>query len=193
MKVVGLTGGIGSGKTTVAKMFHALGVPVYIADLEAKNLMENNVIVKAAIIEKFGPQAYINGRPDRKYLANEVFQDQKKLEVLNSIIHPAVAKDFERWRSSQNSVYVIYEAAILFEKGGNLKCDYTILVTAPKDIRIERVKQRDGVTVAEVEARISFQWSDERKRKLADFIIENIKLEDVKLEVASIHNTILKS
>ena len=118
MKVLGLTGGIGSGKTTVAGFFKELGIPVYIADQEAKRLMEEDQKVKQQIISLFGPEAYHQNLPDRKFIASRVFHDREKLEELNGIIHPAVAQDFERWIKEQKAPYVVYEAAILFEKGG---------------------------------------------------------------------------
>ncbi|WP_324719457.1 dephospho-CoA kinase [Salinimicrobium sp. HB62] len=193
MKVVGLTGGIGSGKTTVAKFFRELDVPVYIADIEAKKLMETDESIRSAIIELFGEKAYDDNIPNRKYIASRVFEDKEKLEQLNAVIHPAVADHFEIWKREQHAPYVVYEAAILFEKGGYKKCDYNVLVTAPFDRRIERLQKRDNSTLEEIEARMSNQWSDDKKAELADFIIENKELDQTQREVRQLHEILLKS
>ena len=193
MKVIGLTGGIGSGKTTVAKLFMELGVPVYIADDEAKRLMIYNNKVKEQIIDLFGREAYKGTELNRKFIATKVFKEKKLLEQLNSIVHPAVALDFDQWKKKQQSPYVIYEAAILFEKGGYKKCDFNILVTAPEALRIDRIKLRDGASVDEIQARINNQWPDEKKKKMADFIIQNIDISETKQDVQHIHQTFLKS
>ncbi|WP_423819122.1 dephospho-CoA kinase [Salinimicrobium sp. TIG7-5_MAKvit] len=191
MKVVGLTGGIGSGKTTVAGFFKELGIPVFIADDEAKLLMVSNSEVKSAVQALFGELSYINGLPERKYIASKVFGDRGKLEQLNAIIHPAVARHFESWKEEQVAPYVIYEAAILFESGGYKKCDFNLLVTAPLDRRIERLKKRDKSTLEEIEARMNNQWSDEEKAKLADFIIENKELSSTRKAVHELHETLV--
>ena len=193
MKVLGLTGGIGSGKTTVAGFFKELGIPVFIADEEAKELMNKDEEVKAAIIALFGEKVYRDGLPDRKLIASMVFSDKEKLEQLNGIIHPAVARHFETWKKTVNAPYVIYEAAILFEKGGYRKCDFNVLVTAPYDRRIERLLKRDNSTLEEIEARMGHQWSDEKKAKLADFIIENKELSNTRQAVHKLHETLLQS
>lgn len=193
MKVLGLTGGIGSGKTTVAGFFKELGIPVFIADEEAKELMNKDEEVKAAIIALFGEEVYRDGLPDRKLIASMVFSDKEKLEQLNGIIHPAVARHFETWKKTVNAPYVIYEAAILFEKGGYRKCDFNVLVTAPYGRRIERLLKRDNSTLEEIEARMGHQWSDEKKAKLADFIIENKELSNTRQAVHKLHETLLQS
>lgn len=193
MKVIGLTGGIGSGKTTVANFFKELGIPVYIADDEAKSLMNTSTEVKSRIIGLLGEKAYPDGILDRKYVAAQVFNYPKKLEKLNSIVHPAVATDFENWKNSQNSPYVIYEAAILFEKGGHKKCDAVILVTAPYEERIKRLKNRDKSSEEDIEARTKHQWSDSKKRKLADFEIKNLNLQKTREQVRKLHEIILIS
>lgn len=193
MKVVGLTGGIGSGKTTVAKMFSELGVPVFIADDEAKKLMNSDLEIRRQISALFGTGAYVNEELDRKLLASKVFENKELLEKLNAIVHPAVAVHFERWKAKQGTDYVIYEAAILFEKGGYKKCDFTVLVTAPVDKRIERLLQRDKSTLGEIQARMNHQWTDEKKAELADFVIENIDISKTRESVHHIHETFLKS
>jgi len=193
MKVIGLTGGMGSGKTTVANFFKELGIPVYIADDEAKYLMNTSTEVKSKIIGLLGEKAYPDGILDRKYVAAEVFNSAEKLEKLNNIVHPSVATDFENWKNSQNSPYVIYEAAILLEKDGHKKCDAVILVTAPYEERIKRIKSRDKSSEEDIEARMKHQWSDSKKRKLADFEIKNLNLQNTKEQVRKLHEIILIS
>ncbi|WP_026914974.1 dephospho-CoA kinase [Christiangramia portivictoriae] len=193
MKIVGLTGGIGSGKTTVAGFFKELGIPIYIADDAGKRLLAESRPIKEKVSKLLGDKSYSASKPDRKYIANKVFNDKQLLADLNAIIHPAVAKDFEAWVSRQSSAYVIYEAAILFEVGGYKKCDLSILVTAPHTLKIERLQQRDDSSIEEIEARMDHQWPDEKKAELADFIIENEDLHQTKLQVHDIHNQILKA
>lgn len=193
MMVIGLTGGIGSGKTTVAGFFKERGIPVYIADDAGKRLMSTSVEIRNSIIELFGAEAYKGDTPDRKLIASKVFNDKEQLSKLNQIIHPAVEKDFKEWLSDQSSEYVIYEAAILFEAGGYKKCDYSILVTAPKKLRIQRLQKRDDSSVEEIQERMNNQWSDEKKSKMADFLINNEELAQTKLQVEHIHQEILKA
>ncbi len=192
MMVVGLTGGIGSGKTTVAGFFKDKDIPVYIADDAGKRLMLTSGI-KEAIIDIFGKEAYSGNEPNRKLIASKVFSDSEKLEKLNGVIHPAVAKDFEAWKEKQEAPYVIYEAAILFETGSYKKCDFSILVTAPKEERIKRLQKRDESSKVEIEARMDNQWSDEKKKKLADFCIKNTDLSLTKSQVKELHAILLKS
>jgi len=173
MKIVGLTGGIGSGKTTVAIFFKALGVPIYIADVEAKKLMVKNTKLKNKITALFGLDSYQNGELNRKYIANLVFKDPEKLEDLNNLVHPAVAEDFKQWVSAQNAVYVVKESALLFETGDYKNCDVVILVKAPLDERVKRVIKRDNTSRELVMERIYQQWPDEKKESLSDYIIEN--------------------
>jgi dephospho-CoA kinase len=182
-KIIGLTGGIGSGKTTVAKMFSEFGIPVYIADEEAKKLMDSDEIIKK--VEKvFGKEILSNGKIDRTKLASIVFNNSEKLKSLNNIIHPAVQKHFKDWLKNHESIpFVIKEAAILFETGGNKQCDKVITVIAPQLLRVERVVLRDKSDKKSVLQRISNQWSDEKKVLLSDFVIENIDLEKTKTQV----------
>lgn len=191
MKIIGLTGGIGSGKTTVAKMFADLEVPVYIADIEAKKLTNSSETIRDQLVQLLGEKAYSEAGLNRKYVASKVFNDTVLLNAVNEIIHPEVAKHFKNWVSHQNSSYVIQEAAILFENGSYHKFDKIILVTAPKKLRLERVMARDNSTMEEIEARMANQWSDKRKAKLADFIIENIDMEATKKEVNALHLSLL--
>lgn len=193
MKVIGLTGGIGSGKTTVANFFMELGVPVYIADVEAKRLMSESEEVRSKVTALFGIKAYANNKLNRKFLSAQVFEDKERLEALNAIVHPAVREDFARWKEKQQAAYVLYEAAILFESGGHSMCDAVIVVTADRNIRIDRIKQRDQASLEEIEARMANQWSEERKVLMADFVIENIDLKETFLKVKKIHQKLLQA
>ena len=193
MKIVGLTGGIGSGKTTVAVFFAELGVPVYIADIEAKRLTQKSKVIRKKLIALLGPKTYNETGLNRKFVANAIFNDKELLKQVNQIIHPKVARHFKRWVKKQTAPYCIKEAAILFENGGYKKCDLTILVTAPVAQRVERVLQRDNTTTEAISDRMANQWSDEKKLKLADFRIENIDLEVTEVRVKELHNLILNS
>lgn len=170
---VGLTGGIGSGKTTVAKVFETLGIPVYYADDKAKYLMSTNQELKASITQHFGNHSFKNDELDRKYLASIVFNNKEKLELLNSLTHPVTIRDAEEWMNLQTTPYIIKEAALLFESGAAEKLDYVIGVYAPQHIRVKRVMDRDKLSVEEVMKRISRQIDEEMKMKLCDFIITN--------------------
>lgn len=192
MLIVGLTGGIGSGKSTVARFFEALGIPIYIADDRAKELMVNDTALKQAIIELLGVAAYAeNGNLNRAYIASQVFSHADLLNRLNALVHPAVGKDFKKWVNSQNSPYVIKEAAILFENGNYKQSDKNILVTAPTEMRIERVINRDGATKESILSRMQHQWPDSDKIPLADYIVENIDLEQTQLQVNSLHKELI--
>ena len=182
-KIIGLTGGIGSGKTTVANYFKSCGFPIYIADDEARKIMESAAIIKA-IKDSFGTAVFENEILNREELAKIVFNNPERLEKLNSIVHPAVKKHFEQWLlQNQAAPYVIYEAAILFESGRYKDCDIIITVTAPIESRIERVIKRDKTTRELVLKRINAQWTDEKRISKSDFIIENISVETTKLEI----------
>ena len=186
--VVGLTGGIGSGKSTIAKAFAALGIAVFNSDEQAKVLIATDAQVKKRIIAAFGEEAYQNGEYNRAYIAQIVFNNSEKLAILNGIVHPALAKYFKRWAKEQTSPYVLKEAAILFESGSYKDCDYIITVTAPEEVRIARVMARDHCTEAQVRARMAQQWSDAQRIALSNAVIENIDLEKAKKEVKRINN-----
>ena len=186
-KIVGLTGGIGSGKSTAAAYFSELGIPCYISDDRAKELMTSSITIQQAIINEFGAESYINGNLNRPFLASIVFKDTVLLATLNAIVHPAIASDFRSWLLEQNSIYVIKEAAILFENGGAKLCDQVILVTAPKEIRVQRVIDRDKCTKEDVLERMSKQWSDAKKKPLADYIIENIEWKETSKQIEVLH------
>ena len=185
-KIVGLTGGIGSGKTTIANHFKSHGVPVYIADDEARKIMESQTII-AEIRKVFGATLFDHNKLNRKELAKIVFNNTEKLANLNSIVHPAVRKHFTQWLSKQQDhPIIIYEAAILFESGNYKNCDFIITVTAPLELRIQRVIARDHTTKELVLKRINAQWTDEQRISKSDFIIHNHTIETTKLEVDKI-------
>ena len=185
-KIIGLTGGIGSGKTTIANHFTAAGIPVYIADDEARKIMQSAEIIKE-IKDLFGNVIFENGILNREKLAQIVFSNPEKLKLLNSIIHPAVKKHFDNWvLDHKNNSFVIYEAAILFESGSYKNCDKIITVTAPLETRIQRVIQRDKTTREQVLKRINAQWNDDQRIAKSDFVIENQTPEITKSEVGKI-------
>jgi dephospho-CoA kinase len=185
-KIIGLTGGIGSGKSSIAKHIESLGIPVYIADTEAKKILDTADVI-AKVIALFGDDILENGKIDRKKIAELVFQDQEKLKKYNAIIHPEVYLHFQNWVKQHNNYpLVVKEAAILFESGSYKDCDKIILVTAPKENRIQRVMKRDAVTREAVEQRMSHQWDDETKKSMSDFVIENIELEKAKQSAENI-------
>jgi dephospho-CoA kinase len=192
MMIVGLTGGIGSGKSTVGTMFQKLGVPIYNSDVEAKNLMSRSKKIRSDIEALLGKESYLDGKLNKEYIARKVFKDKELLQRLNNIVHPAVRRHFKGWCKRQNAPYVIQEAAIIFENGTNEFYDRIILVTAPKDIRIQRVVGRDGIRPEAVLERMDNQWPDSEKVKLSDFVIENIRMEDTLREVGSVHHKLLK-
>lgn len=177
-KIIGLTGGIGSGKSTIAKHIASMGIPVYIADDEARKLMETNIII-GKVVEVFGEEILSDGKIDRKKLSHLVFDNPDALHRLNAIVHPEVANHFKKWvEKNASSPIVVKEAAILFESGSYKDCDKIILVTAPEEIRVNRVMSRDKVSCESVLNRIKNQWSEEKKRKFSDFVIENINLDE---------------
>ena len=188
MMVVGLTGGIGSGKSTIAKAFAALGIAVFNSDEQAKVLIATDAQVKKRIIAAFGEEAYQNGEYNRAYIAQIVFNNSEKLAILNGIVHPALAKYFNQWAKKQTSPYVLKEAAILFESGSYKDCDYIITVTAPEEVRIARVMARDHCTEAQVRARMAQQWSDAERIALSNVVIENVDLESAKEQVKRIND-----
>ncbi len=193
MKVVGLTGGIGSGKSTIARLFAALGIAVYDSDTEAKKLINASAEIKKRIVEVFGAEAYAEGGYNRAYMADIVFRNPDKLAVLNSIVHPVLADYFNQWVALQTSPYVIKEAAILFESGSYKNCDFIITVTAPETLRISRCMSRDGSTEAQVRARMAQQWTDAQRIDLSDAVIENINLEETEKRVRELNNLFIKN
>ncbi len=190
---IGITGGIGSGKTTVCHIFEALKIPVYFADDRAKWLMVNDLQLVFSIKQIFGEAAYLaDGTLDRALISSIVFSKTEKLEALNSVVHPAVFRDWERWQNEQKGVaYTLREAALLVETGTYKFLDKLIVVTAPFDLRIARVMERDGSAREAVEARISRQLPEAEKVKRADFIIKNDGSESLVRQVLEIHRAIL--
>lgn len=193
MKIVGLTGGIGSGKSTIAKWFSEAGIPVYNSDDEAKRLMNGSPEIREQLIKFFGEDAYLNEELNRKFISSKVFENKDLLEKLNQIVHPEVFKDFKNWIQKQNSVFVVKEAAILFESGSYHDCDYIISVIANQETRILRVMERDGISREQVLSRIENQWTDELRVVNSDFIIRNNDgLEELKTEFQEVYKKLLK-
>tara|TARA_B110000971_G_scaffold64621_1_gene66148 strand:- start:9659 stop:10255 length:597 start_codon:yes stop_codon:yes gene_type:complete len=192
-KIVGLTGGIGSGKTTVAQMFKALGVPVYNADDEAKALMQSSEIIKGELIQLLGDSCYQNAQLNRSFIASKVFADKALLEKINAIVHPKVAAHFEQWLSNQNAPYVIKEVAILFETGSQDLFDFILTVTAPVETRIQRVMDRDQKTKSEVELVIKNQLSETEKINQSHFVIFNNTISNTERDVVEIHKKITET
>ena len=192
---IGITGGIGSGKTTVCKMFEQLGVPVYYADDRAKYLMQHEHHLIDELKRNFGTEVYTDGQLNRKVLAEKVFNDKAKLVLLNSLVHPAVYHDTEVWMEEQKAkkaIYVLKEAALLVETGLYKQLDKLIVVTAPLDIRIQRVTQRDSSEITDVMNRINNQLPEADKIKLASFVIQNDRdLEHLKTQVLAIHQVLI--
>ncbi|MGA1226518.1 MAG: dephospho-CoA kinase [Tamlana sp.] len=191
MIIVGLTGGIGSGKTTVVKMFANMGVPVYIADDEAKKLMNTSKIIKRKLIGLFGEETYVDGKLNKPFIANIIFNDKVSLRKMNAIVHPRVAKHFERWVLKQDAPYVIKEVAILFENGSYKDYDFVITVTANKVLRIDRLLKRDNTTKENIEAIMKNQWTDDQRIQNSDFVINNLSVANTKKQVVKIHKEIL--
>ncbi len=190
---IGITGGIGSGKTTVCKIFETLGIPVYYADSRAKRLMTSNKPLKKAIIALLGKEAYFkNGRLNRKYIGNCVFNDKELLKKLNALVHPVVHQDSKAWFDIQKTPYALKEAALLFESNGHLFLDKVITVLADQDERIRRVIERDGSSKKDVIARMNNQWKDSQRIEKSDFIIENNRKELLIPQIMQIHKELLK-
>ncbi len=194
MQKIGITGGIGSGKSTVCKIFETLNIPIYYADSRAKQIMTESPKLIEKIKTAFGNDAYhADGRLNRGYLANIVFKDIEKLRLLNSFVHPAVHEDYAEWHDSQSDVpYTLYEAALIFESGGHLRLDSVITVFAPETTRIERVMKRDKTTEEAVRARLEKQMPDEMKVKHADFVIVNDGTHTLVPQVIKINNLLKK-
>ena len=180
---VAVCGGIGSGKSTVCRMFAERGVALYDSDSRAKALMNESDELRKALVAEFGEESYTDGALNRSYLASRVFGSEEQLEKLNSIVHPAVKADFLRWAEEQEGDFCILESAILFESGFDAVVDKTVAVLAPLPLRIERAMARDGASREQIEARVKAQMSDDELVARADFAIVNIHLEDVEKDV----------
>ncbi|CAN5471975.1 dephospho-CoA kinase [soil metagenome] len=188
---VGLTGGIGSGKSTVAKVFEVLGIPVYYADDAAKRLMNEDDSIKEQLIAAFGASAYIDEKLNREYVSSLVFNDKEKLNVLNGIVHPATITDAKEWMQRQTTAYALKEAALIFESGSNKELDFVIGVFAPVELRTKRIINRDGISEDEVKARMNKQMDETAKMQLCDYIITNDETQLVIPQVLQIHANLL--
>lgn len=188
---IGLTGGIGSGKTTVARIFQSLGIPIYSSDVEAKRLMREDPSIRSQITEIFGPESYLGDQPNTRQLASIVFNDSGALEKLNQIIHPATIDDARKWMNAQDAPYVIKESALLFESGATEGLDRIIGVYAPRSLRIQRVMQREPIDRDSVIARMDRQLDEEMKRKLCDEVIINDEQQPLLDQVIQLHAKLL--
>ena len=192
-KIVGITGGIGSGKTFVCHILESMGYPVFYSDKEAKAILMNDSNVKQQIIDLFGGESYQNnGNLNRDFLASKIFSDKKLLSKMNSIVHPAVRQYFKIWTEKQKSKIVFNEAAIIFEIGIAKNYDDVILVTASKDTKIKRIQKRDKSSIQDIEKRMNNQWTDEQKKKLTEFVIDNDKNVMLLPQIDSILNKIIE-
>lgn len=189
---VGITGGIGSGKSTVAKIFQVLGIPIFDADAAAKKIMNEDRGLKKNIIEKFGEASYINGLLNRKYLANIVFNDAYKLDLLNAMVHPVTIAAAEEWMQQQQTPYAIKEAALMFESSAAQNLDYIVGVYAPQHLRIHRVIERDNVSRDDVLSRMNRQIDEEIKMRLCDFVIINDEQQMVIPQVTALHEKLIE-
>ena len=191
---VGITGGIGTGKSFVSKIFKSLNIPFYDADQEAKLVMVKDNRVREALVQAFGRDTYLEeGEVNRAYLSGMVFNDPQKLARLNSIVHPAVIQASVDWANRQTAPYILKEAALLYESGSYKNLDYTILVTAPEELRIERVMQRDKVEREDVLRRMARQMPEEEKLQYADFLIHNDGVLPLLPQVLAIHNNLTQA
>jgi dephospho-CoA kinase len=189
---VGITGGIGSGKTTVARIFEVLGIPVYYADDAAKRIMNEDDTLKQQIIKNFGDLSYIEGKLNREYLASIVFQDKKKLAILNSLVHPATIRNSNLWMKNQTAPYAIREAALIFESGSQDQLDFVIGVSAPVELRIQRAMQRDNLTRKQVMERMDRQINETIKMRLCDFVVVNDEKKPVISQVLKLNEKFLE-
>lgn len=190
MKRIGLTGNIGSGKTTVASCFEILGVAVFNADKEAKLLMNEDVNLKQSLIAEFGKDIYLDNELNRKYLSNLAFNDNLVLKRLNALVHPVVQDAFEKWSIQQSGAYVIKEAAILFESNTYQSLDAIICISCPEEIRFKRILKRDDLSEKEVRQRMSHQWVEEKKISLSDYTITNDNSCLVMPQILSVHSAL---
>ncbi|WP_317129246.1 dephospho-CoA kinase [Maribacter algarum] len=189
--IVGLTGGIGSGKTTVANFFKELGVPIYNSDKEARKLMRTSKKVKNAIIELLGEEAFTGKKLNKTLISDKIFNNKKLLQKLNSIVHPAVRAHFVKWEKKQDAPYVIQETALIFENKSQDFYDKIILVVALEAQRIQRVSERDGISEEQVQNRLMNQLEDVEKIPFADYVIENTNLSKTKKEVNRVNKALL--
>lgn len=187
MKHYALTGGIGSGKSTVLKLFNELGVPTFAADDSAKKAMEEDASIQQRIVEIFGKASYIKGKLNRSFIAQKVFGNQEKLQQLNAVVHPAARAAYVNWQQQQDAPYTIYEFPLVFELGEQDRFDGVILVVSSESLRIQRVKKRDNISEDAVRKRIMHQWTDEQKQPLADMVIHNNIMDETVSQVHKLH------
>jgi len=186
MKIVGLTGGIGSGKTTVSKEFQKYSIKVYNSDLRAKFLMNNSIVLKNKLINNFGKEFYINDELNKSYISQIIFNDPTSLKLVNSMVHPEVFNDFNEWRQSLSEKFVLYESALIFETGSYKLNDFNILVTCDHDLRVKRIIKRDGINEEKINSIINNQWDDDKKIPLADYIFFNTSNKENNLKVKNL-------
>lgn len=189
---IGITGGIGSGKSTVARIFEVLGIPVYYSDSAAKRLMNEDPQLKEDLIKHFGEKTFEGGQLNRSHLASIVFNNKEKLDLLNSLVHPATIRDSDRWMKQQTAPYALKEAALIFESGAQQWLDYVIGVSAPAPLRIHRAMKRDGISRAEVTARMARQIQESIKMRLCNFIIVNDDQQLLIPQVLQLHQRLLE-
>ena len=187
MYKVGITGGIGSGKSVVCEMLRQRDIAIYDCDKRAKELMASDRVIVERLVERFGAEVLENGELNRAYLAERVFSDAEALAALNGIVHPRVAEDFERWASEAEGEYVVLESAILFESGFDSKVDVVVAIMAPEELRLERAMQRDGVSRELIEERMRNQLSDDERCHRAKYAIVNIELDELEEDVEQLH------
>ncbi|MGB1305944.1 MAG: dephospho-CoA kinase [Flavobacteriales bacterium] len=190
MKRIGLTGNIGSGKTTVASCFEILGIAVFNADKQAKLLMNKDVNLKQSLIAEFGKEVFLNNELNRKYLSKLAFNDDLVLKRLNALVHPVVQEAFEKWSIQQSGAYVIKEAAILFESNTYQSLDAIICISCPEEIRLKRILKRDDLSEKDVRQRMSHQWAEEKKISLSDYVITNDNSSLVMPQILSVHSAL---
>lgn len=191
---IGITGGIGSGKSTICRIFESMGVPVFYADSVAKSIMVTDPILIASVKDAFGAESYDNGKLNNKHIAAIVFSNDAELAKLNALVHPAVFRAFEHWLQAlpESTPYILKEAALLFESGSYRMCDKSVLVTATREMKIQRVMARDGVSETQVIARMDKQMSDEDKIKMADYLISNDESQSVIMQAYRLHLQFIK-
>jgi dephospho-CoA kinase len=188
---IGLTGGIGSGKSTVASIFEVLGIPVYNADRSAKRLMQEDKLLKEGVVRLFGEESYVNGILNRAWLSQQVFGDPEKTKAINALVHPATIRDAKNWMSMQHAPYAIKEAALLFESGSEKELELVIGVSAPEDLRIQRVMARDGISDDMVRQRMSKQMAEDEKISRCDFVVVNDGHTPLIPQVLALHQKLL--
>jgi dephospho-CoA kinase len=193
MKHYALTGGIGSGKSTVLTLFSELGVPTFAADDSAKMAMEQDVDIKAKITALFGEASYAKGKLNRPFIAEQVFDNKEKLQQLNALVHPAARAAYSNWQQAQDAPYTVYEFPLVFELGEQERFDGVILVISPEASRIQRVENRDGVTEEAIRKRMMHQWTDEQKQPLTDMLIHNNSIDETADQVHKLHLQLMRA